>query len=577
MPLVVMAICGRGVIAVMPATTSTMRAPQQRLPAGEPHLAHPEADEHADEAQQLLVGEHLGLGHPRQALGGHAVGAAQVAAVGDRHPQVPGHPPEGVDQLCHPPNLRHVRRGPGAIRPRGFAYRRGVVRTLVSPRWLLGLLVAVLFGVICVYLGRWQWGKYEDKQTNATTVHVHYGATPVPLASVAASLPPTPTTEWTRVTATGTYDASPVLYVRNRALDDNPGFELVSSFETTVDGRPLRLLVDRGWVASGDTAADLPSAPPPPTGTVTVQGWLRRPEPSLGKDLPPDQLASIALTDARRSLGGPDFAPTYLQLESERTAGGATPARPTPLAAPDTDLGPNQAYAFQWWLFSVFGLVFYGYRIRLLRQEREAEREAERRRSRTPYPRPVRCRPTASASSSPPPPGRPSRRRCGSGTRRTAEPARPARLASRPIRLASGLAADLGGPRRDEVPHDVVRQRGPGREPHGARGARPAGEPVGHRRDRLGAEREEAQVALGGQHAEQGSTVELEDGDAVAAPLDRPRRDLAGQVDDVLERRRVVTVLETRDVGRHLVHTGTLDASGHGAVTIPWGSANCVS
>ncbi|GAA1907540.1 SURF1 family protein [Lapillicoccus jejuensis] len=247
-----------------------------------------------------------------------------------------------------------------------------MVRTLVSPRWLLGLLVAVLFAVACVFLGRWQWGKYEDKQTRATTVHTHYAATPVPLAAVAGRLPPTATTEWTRVTATGSYDVAPVLYVRNRALSDNPGFELLSAFTTSVDGRPLRLLVDRGWVASGDTAADLPTAPPPPTGTVTVQGWLRRTEPSLGKDLPRDQLASIALPDAQRSLGGADLAPTYLQLESERTPAGATPPRPTPLEAPDTDLGPNQAYAFQWWLFSVFGFVFYGYRIRLWRQERDA-------------------------------------------------------------------------------------------------------------------------------------------------------------------------------------------------------------
>ena len=51
----------------------------------------------------------------------------------------------------------------------------------------------------------------------------------------------------------------------------------------------------------------------------------------------------------------------YLVLGSEQPGG----PRPAPLAAPDTDLGPHQAYAIQWWLTSVFGFVLLGYRLRL--------------------------------------------------------------------------------------------------------------------------------------------------------------------------------------------------------------------
>lgn len=246
-----------------------------------------------------------------------------------------------------------------------------VIRTLVSPRWLLALLVAVVFAVVCVFLGRWQWGRYEDKLLRADTVTSHYAATPVPLASVESELPITERGEWTRVTTTGTYAAQQQLLVRNRALDGTPGLEVLVPLDLD-DGTGKRLLVDRGWVQNANSAAQLPAVPPAPVGTVTVQGWLRQPEVDLGKNLPAGQLASINVGDAHTQVGG-DLLPTYLVLETERTADGGSPARPTPLELPDTDLGPNQAYAFQWWLFAVFGFVFYGYRIRVLREERRAD------------------------------------------------------------------------------------------------------------------------------------------------------------------------------------------------------------
>lgn len=262
-----------------------------------------------------------------------------------------------------------------------------MLRTIFSPRWLLAIVVAAVFAVACVFLGRWQWGKYVDKQLRADTIATNYGAAPVPFAGVAGRLPLPETGEWMRVTVQGTYDDSKQLLVRNRVQDGSPGLEVLvplivttqppgssagaaapagAAGSTSEPGQ--RLLVDRGWVQNADTAAQLPSVPPAPGGTVTVQGWLRRPEPSLGRDLPRGQLASMSVSDAEGQLGG-TLLPVYLVLQSERTGAGLTPARPAPLALPDTDLGPNQAYAFQWWLFSAFGFVFYGYRLKVTREE----------------------------------------------------------------------------------------------------------------------------------------------------------------------------------------------------------------
>ncbi|ESU50467.1 hypothetical protein P376_1550 [Streptomyces sp. HCCB10043] len=74
-------------------------AAQQRFAAGEPYLGDAETPGgHVDESDHLVVGEQFGPGQPVEALGGHAVRAAQIAAVGERDPQVGVDPAEPVRQ-----------------------------------------------------------------------------------------------------------------------------------------------------------------------------------------------------------------------------------------------------------------------------------------------------------------------------------------------------------------------------------------------------------------------------------------------------------------------------------------------
>ena len=228
-----------------------------------------------------------------------------------------------------------------------------------------GLALAVAFAVACVLLGRWQWSRYEDRLVQATAVMTHYAANPVPLAEVTSRIPLSEQDQWLRVTATGRYASGPPLLVRNRALDGRPGLEVLAPLDLSGALTGTRILVDRGWVANADSAADLPQVPPAPSGDVTVEGWLRTGEPDLGKDLPAGQLASIDLAAAAQQTGGGTVLDAYLVLGSEQP----TAPRPEPLAPPDTDLGPHQAYAIQWWLTSLFGLVLLGYRLRVAAAE----------------------------------------------------------------------------------------------------------------------------------------------------------------------------------------------------------------
>jgi cytochrome oxidase assembly protein ShyY1 len=262
-----------------------------------------------------------------------------------------------------------------AEHPRPAGYREAVFRALLTGRMLAGLALAIAFAVVCVLLGRWQWGRYEDKVTRAAAITTHYTAAPVPLVSMLGRLPLAESDEWTRVSTTGRYAVQQQLLVRNRALSGAGGLEVLVPLDLDGDAGG-RLLVDRGWVANPASAADLPAVPPAPAGTVTVQGWLRHGEVDLGKGLPEGQLASITVADARAQVGGA-LLDTYLVLESEQTPSGVVPARPTPLEQPDTGLGPHQAYAYQWWLTSTFGFVLLGHRLRVAHATRHAVGDTE--------------------------------------------------------------------------------------------------------------------------------------------------------------------------------------------------------
>ncbi|MCU1538208.1 MAG: SURF1-like protein [Humibacillus sp.] len=229
-----------------------------------------------------------------------------------------------------------------------------MLRLWLTRRWLLGTLVGVLFAIACFYLGLWQWHRHVEQRTKVEAIAANYDTAPVPLTTLEPLTPLSAEQQWRHVTLTGTYAADRDLLVRNRTRDQTVGFEVLTPF-TTVD---RTVLVDRGWVPNGQDAETAPPADPPPGGEVSVTGWLRTGEPQLGRDLPAPQLASISISDARGER--PDLSPAdvYVVLGTQQPSA-ATGAHPVlPLPRPEEDLGPHQAYAYQWWLFMPGALIF---------------------------------------------------------------------------------------------------------------------------------------------------------------------------------------------------------------------------
>ena len=107
------------------ARRSTSRGRRWRT-VGSPPVSRIEStpvalDHQPGQALDLLERQHLAARQPDHALLGHAVGAAEVAAVGDRDPQVLDDPPEAIGELDA---VKPTSAAGGRPRPSQLAHRR---------------------------------------------------------------------------------------------------------------------------------------------------------------------------------------------------------------------------------------------------------------------------------------------------------------------------------------------------------------------------------------------------------------------------------------------------------------------
>ncbi|MEU7895465.1 SURF1 family protein [Nonomuraea sp. NPDC049152] len=251
-------------------------------------------------------------------------------------------------------------------------------RFLLTPRWLALHVVVLLVIPAFVFLGQWQFGRYEERSSNSDVVTRNLEAKPVPIAELAA--PGEPVDESSRyraVTVRGAYDPAHALLVRRRTQNTQLGFYVLTPLVT---GQGQAVLVNRGWVKAGATADALPEVPPAPSGQVTVTGRLRPSETEASSGirnrgaLPPGQVLLIN-SDAigkglpYRLVGG------YVSLTEQQP-----PSSPAPEPVPPPDVGAggglNFAYGVQWWLF--IGVAIGGWLMMIRREVKD--RSAEQRR-----------------------------------------------------------------------------------------------------------------------------------------------------------------------------------------------------
>ncbi|RCV53683.1 hypothetical protein DEF23_10815 [Marinitenerispora sediminis] len=225
-----------------------------------------------------------------------------------------------------------------------------------------------------VWLGFWQYGRWEDKAAAAALQEANIEADPVPIGELASVGTDVPRADrWRTVTATGRYDTAHELLVRNRGGSAGVGFHVLTPLVTD-DGAAV--LVNRGWVGLPPTAREQPDVPPPPEGRITVTGRLQyseTPENTGIRDrdgLPERQIMIIEVADIAAGLPYPVYG-GFVELAGQDPA--ADPA-PEPVPVPDTNMGMNLSYAVQWWVFAVIAVGGWFFLVR--REVRDAAAEA---------------------------------------------------------------------------------------------------------------------------------------------------------------------------------------------------------
>ncbi|KGM13110.1 SURF1 family protein [Cellulomonas bogoriensis] len=246
--------------------------------------------------------------------------------------------------------------------PAPTSARPEYLRTALTPRMLVLLVLLLGAAAVCVRLGMWQLDRAEIRgrdDAEARVAEAVQGA-PVPLGEV---LGPQQTFRGElvgrKVEVRGTFEDDELLVV-DRALDGRTGYLVLSPLRVDgvagADGRAPVLAVIRGWVATEDEASGVAA----PVGPVTVTGYLQAGESAGDGGAGPGMTDSISPAVLVNRWGGPTYS-GYLVVSEVEPAPGAVPQR---LPLPTTSGGglnvQNLAYALQWWIFGGFAVLLWG-------------------------------------------------------------------------------------------------------------------------------------------------------------------------------------------------------------------------
>ncbi|MEO5710221.1 MAG: SURF1 family protein [Nocardioidaceae bacterium] len=229
---------------------------------------------------------------------------------------------------------------------------------MFSRRWAVFAVVVVLLAYGAWLLGQWQFHRLHDRETTNTQTRTNLRAEAAPVEDVLAEgRPSAERDEWRRVTATGTYLNDASVIVRYQTRDGAAGVDVVTPLRTASG---TALLVDRGWMATSNSGRETVRPPEPPSGTVTVVGWVRADARGGAASVDDRSTRAISSVEIAKAVGLPVYG-GFVDVEKE------SPASSTQLVhadLPDLSNGPHFFYGLQWWFFgllAVFGFFYLAY------------------------------------------------------------------------------------------------------------------------------------------------------------------------------------------------------------------------
>jgi len=239
---------------------------------------------------------------------------------------------------------------------------------------MLGLhLFTIVLVVVMVNLAFWQLRRHNERVTFNESVRARSLDAPRSVDDLlalahdgdasahggdGATAPTDPgDLEWYLLQATGEYLAGEDLLLVNLSQDGRAGVDPVSALRLD-DGRVL--LVNRGFIPLSETA------PPPPSGNVTLVGRVRAPQEQRRGELtdpPTGELREMQRLDPPRlapQLPG-TVLPFYVDLLQSDPPDAPVLSR---IAEPELTLGPHLSYVVQWFVFSGCAIAAWGFIVR---------------------------------------------------------------------------------------------------------------------------------------------------------------------------------------------------------------------
>lgn len=222
-----------------------------------------------------------------------------------------------------------------------------------SPGWVPTLMVVIGLPVL-VALGFWQLDRARQKAELLAAYETLGVATPVALDVRGA-----PPEQYRRVLVAGDYLADRSLLLDNRTHQGRVGFHVLTPLR--IEGDAVVVLVNRGWVAAGQTRDELPVFDTP-TGRVEIRGTVYAPTDRqivLGPEEPhgsswPRIIERIDFASLERQLGV-KLLPYTVRLSAHAPSGFVRDWRPDYGGGPER----HRAYAIQWFSFAIILLVVY--------------------------------------------------------------------------------------------------------------------------------------------------------------------------------------------------------------------------
>jgi len=228
-----------------------------------------------------------------------------------------------------------------------------LLRLALTPRWIALGLIALIFGVAALGLGRWQWDRTQDI-VQAERVSQSQAVAIEDVTSVGEDFDNPVIGR--PVFARGEYIAplqTPVLY---RSVDDQPGVWILTPLALS-DGSAIAVL--RGWAPNVDAA-------PVPEGAVEVSG-IWHPNERFYRDevFNPDGVVAIS-TERLRDRWNLPLRPGFIMLTEQQPASDLALVPQTVQTANVPFPIQNLFYAVQWLVFAAFAVFVY---VRWLRME----------------------------------------------------------------------------------------------------------------------------------------------------------------------------------------------------------------